>query len=99
MAVIVKRRSAGPAIVTSIRRRDDGYEYDALTFRVDNKDSFIARMPQLINLLRGDIPLTITVTYDTGSIVAPSIPLDPSTQEQTTNNIENNVDIEQDFRS
>ena len=69
MAIIVKRRSQGPAIITRRRRRDNGSEYDAYAFRVDNTESLIARTPQLINLLRGDIPVQITLTYDTGAPV------------------------------
>ena len=69
MAIIVKRRSQGPAIITRRRRRDNGSEYDAYAFRVDNTENLIARTPQLINLLRGDIPVQITLTYDTGAPV------------------------------
>lgn len=91
MAVIVKRHSSGPAIVTHKRHCDNGKEYDAFTFRVDNIDSFLARTPQLINLLRGDISIHITVTYDTGEIVSEYI--------KQPINIDNDVNIEQDFRS
>jgi len=69
VAVVVKRRSAGPAIVMRPRLRADGQTFLAYRFRLANEESFLARMPQLINILCGSMPIHIKVSMDEGQAV------------------------------
>ena len=66
MVIVVKRRSPGPAIVRQPRRRSDGVEFQAYCFRLDDKETLLARSPQLLNMLRGDLPMHITIEVDGG---------------------------------
>ena len=69
IAIYIKHRSPGPAIVLRPRRRADGHTYRAYRFRLPDEESFLARVPQLINMLCGDIPVLISVRIDEGSPV------------------------------
>ncbi len=66
MAIVVKRRSPGPAIVRQLRRRSDGGAFQAFCFRLEDKETLLARSPQLLNMLRGDLPMHITIEVDGG---------------------------------
>lgn len=66
MAAYIKFRTPGPAIVLRSRRRADGHCYQSYTFRLADGESLLARMPQLINLLRGDVLVHICVRVDSG---------------------------------
>jgi len=70
VALWVKRRSPGPAIVLRPRRRADGRQYMAYRFRLPDENSLLARMPQLMNVLGGDVSLYFDVSMLDGEPVA-----------------------------
>lgn len=59
LAVVVKRRSPGPAIVVEPARLADGRRCGLFTFRMpeEGEPSMIARAPRLINILLGQLSL------------------------------------------
>lgn len=70
VALCVKHRSPGPAIVLRPRRRSDGRQFLARRFRLTDEETLLARTPQLINLLRGDMPLRVSIRLDEGQPLA-----------------------------
>ena len=61
VAIVIKHRSPGPAIVLRPRRQARGKDFEAYHFRLSNEDSFLARMPQMMNVLRGEMRFWIDV--------------------------------------
>ena len=92
VAIVVKRCSPGPAVVLRPRRRADGCQYLSYRFRLRNEESFVARMPQLINILLGDSPIHLSVSMDVGEEVVESI--EEPIVEPINTNIDNDVDIQ-----
>lgn len=94
VAVVAKRRSPGPAIVMRPRIQTDGKQFLAYRFRLRDEESFIARIPQIINILRGEIPIHINVSIDEGE-PKPSEELEEKVEfiEPIKTNNDNNVNI------
>ena len=82
-AIVVKRRSPGPAIVILPAQKADGRRFGLYVFRMfgDEERSLIARSPQLFNILLGHLSLFGNAPIMVQKPEAPASELVPASEE------------------